>query len=62
MDKSRGILLRFWGLFQFTQVQPIPSLQKQRCTRVSKSFSEFQLCIGWGEGEMQENFEKDALF
>ena len=25
-------------------------------------FSEFQLCIGWGEGELQENFEKDALF
>ena len=19
-------------------------------------------CIGWGEGELQENFEKDALF
>ena len=25
-------------------------------------FSEFQLCIGWGEGEVQENFENDALF
>ena len=25
-------------------------------------FSEFQLCIGWGDGERQENFEKDALF
>ena len=25
-------------------------------------FSEFQFCIGWGEGELQENFEKDALF
>ena len=25
-------------------------------------FSEFQLCIGWGEGELQENFEKGALF
>ena len=25
-------------------------------------FSEFQFCVGWGEGEMQENFEKDALF
>ena len=25
-------------------------------------FSEFQLCIGWGEGKLQENFEKDALF
>ena len=27
-------------------------------------FSEFQLCIGWGGGEreLQENFEKYALF
>ena len=26
-------------------------------------FSEtFQLCIGWEEGELQENVEKDALF
>ena len=25
-------------------------------------FFEFQLCVGWGEGELQENFEKDALF
>ena len=25
-------------------------------------FSLFQLCIGWGEGELQENFENVALF
>ena len=25
-------------------------------------FFEFQLCIGWGEGELQENFKKGALF
>ena len=24
--------------------------------------SEFQLCVGWGEGELQENFKKDVLF
>ena len=54
MDKSVGTLLRFWGLFQFTQVQLLPSPHKQ-C-------SEFQLCIGWGEGKLQENFENDALF
>ena len=28
--------------------------------RVSRIF--LRLCIGWGEGERQENFEKDALF
>ena len=31
-------------------------------TQVSRIFSLFQLCIGWGEGELQENFEKDAPF
>ena len=30
--------------------------------RVSRIFSKFQFCIGWGEGELQENFEKDLLF
>ena len=49
--------LRFWGIFQFTQVQPLPSPHKQCWTRVSRFFSEFQLCIGWGEEELQENFE-----
>ena len=27
-----------------------------------QNFSEFQLCIGWGEGELQENFENAELF
>ena len=60
--KSLGTPLRFWGVFQFTQVQHLPSPHKQCWTRVSRIFSEFQLCIGWGERELQENFEKDALF
>ena len=25
-------------------------------------FPKFQFCIGWGKGELQENFEKDARF
>ena len=62
MDKSLGTLLRFWGVLKFTQVQPLPSPHKHCWTPVSIIFSEFQLCTGWGEGELQENFEKDALF
>ena len=62
MDKSLGTLLRFWGVFQFTQVQPLPSAHKECWTRVSRIFSGFQLCIGWGEGELQENFVKDTQF
>ena len=38
MDKSLGTLLRFWGVFQFTQVQPLPSPHKQCWTRVSRVF------------------------
>ena len=64
MDKSSGILLHFWGVFQFRQAQPLPSPYKQRGTRVSRFFffSEFQLCMGWEQGDLQENLEKDALF
>ena len=61
MDKSLGTLA-FLGVFQFTQAKPLPSAHKQCWARVSRIFSEFQLCIGWGEGELRENFEKDELF
>ena len=62
MHKSLGTLLHIWGIFQFTQVQPLPSPHKQCWTCVSSIFFEFQLCVVWGEGELKENFEKDALF
>ena len=29
---------------------------------IQNFFSEFQLCIGWGKGELQQNFENAALF
>ena len=59
MDKSLGTLSRFWGVFQFTQVQPLPSPHKQCWTRVSRIFSEFQLCIGWrGGGGNARTFKK----
>ena len=54
MDKSLGTLLHFWGIFQFTHAQPLASPRKHWWTRVSRIFSEFQLCIGWGEGELQK--------
>ena len=38
----------FLGIFQFTHAQPLPSPHKQCWTRVSRIFSKFQLCIGWG--------------
>ena len=63
MDKCLEILLNFWGVFQFTHTLPLSSPHKQRWTHVSRIFfSQFRLCIGWGEGELQENFEKVARF
>ena len=62
MDKSLGTLSHFGGVFRFTKAQLLFSPHKQCWTRVSTIFPEFQLCIGWGEGELQENFKKDALF
>ena len=62
MDKSLGTLLHFLGVFQFTHAQPLTSAHKQCWTRVVRILSKFQICIGWGERELQENFEKDALF
>ena len=54
MDKSLGTLLHVWGVSQFAQAQHLPSPHKQSLTRVSRIFSEFQFCIGWG----RENFKK----
>ena len=52
----------FLGCFPIhTSPIPLPSPHKQCGTRVSRIFSEFQLCIGWGKGELQENFGKDAM-
>ena len=48
MDKSLGTLLRFWGKFQFTQVQPLPSPHKQCCTRVHSEFFPFNFVQGGG--------------
>ena len=62
MNKSLGTLLHLWGVFQFTHAQPLPSPHKQHWTLVSRIFSEFQLSIVWGRGELQENFERDLLF
>ena len=58
MDRSLRTLLRFWGVFQCTQVQPLPSPHKQlmldEC--IPNVFR-----VGWGEGELQKKFEKHAL-
>ena len=62
MDKSLGILLNFWGVFQFIHTLPLPSPHKHRRTHVSRIFfPSFNFVYGGG-GKTTENFEKDALF
>ena len=56
-----------WDTFAFLgrfpiHTGPTPPLTPQTTLdECIQNFSEFQLCIGWGEGKLQENFEKDAL-
>ena len=57
-----------WDNFAFVELfsihtypAPLPP-HKQRWTRLSRMFSEFQHWVGWGKRELQEKFEKDALF
>ena len=58
MDKSLGTLLRFWGVFQFTQVQPLPSPHKQCWTRVSRIFFRVSTLYRVGGGRTARKFRK----
>ena len=52
----------FLGCFSI-HTHPTPPLTPQTMLDPCiQNFSEIQLCIGWGEGELQENFENDAVF
>ena len=58
VDKSLGTLLRFWGVFQFTQVQPLPSPHKQCWTRVSRIFFRVSTLYRVGGGRTARKFWK----
>ena len=62
MDKSLGTLLHFWGVFQFTQVQPLPSPHKQCWTRVSRIYFEFQLFCRVRGGRTAGSFRRGCSF
>ena len=62
MGKSLGTLLHFWGVFQFTQAQPLPS-PHQRCWTRASRISESQLCMGLkggGGGRNARKFRKGS--
>ena len=61
-DKSLGDTFAFVGLFSVhTCSTPFPISQKKLDVFI-RNFFEFQHCVGWREGELQEHFAKDALF
>ena len=61
MDKSFGSFLHFGGVFNSHMLNPYPSPQAKLDACI-QNFSEFELCRGWGEGELQENFEMMHFF
>ena len=50
--------LHFWAFSNSHR----PKLSPHPQNNVGRVHPEFFLCIGWEEGKLQENFEKDALF
>ena len=62
MDKSLGTLLHFWAFSNSYRPKPSPHPTNNVGRVYPEFFSEFQLCIWWWEGKLQENLEKDALF
>ena len=58
-----------WDTFAFVRLffnshmpnpYPHPTNNVGHVSACIQNFSEFQHCIGWGEGELQKNFGKDA--
>ena len=62
MDKSLGTLLRFWGVFQFIYTGSTPPLTPQTMLDACiQNFFRVSTLYRVGEGELQDNFEEDAL-
>ena len=65
MDIGLGTRLYLWSSF-FNPHMLSPSLFRTNNVAldacIQNFFSEFHYCVGWQEGELQQNFEKNALF
>ena len=44
----------FGALLKIIHAQPLPHPTNYRLDKCIQNFPEFQLCIGWGEGELQD--------
>ena len=58
MVKRLGTLLRFWGFFLFTQVEPFPLAHKQCWTPVCRIFFQISTLYRVGEGRSARTFRK----
>ena len=57
MNKSLGVLLHFWAFCYSHKPNPSP----HPTNNVGRVYLEFLTLYRVGKGELQENFEKDAL-
>ena len=58
MDKSLGTLLHFWGVFQFTQVQPLPFTPQTMLDACIQNFFRVSSLYRVGWGRTARNFPK----
>ena len=62
MNRSLGTFYIFGGFSNSHRHNSSPHPTNKVGSMFPEFFSEFQLCIGWGEGELQENFKKDVVY
>ena len=58
MDRSLGTVLHFWGVFQFTQAQLLPSPLKQSWKHASRIFFGVSTLYRVGRGRTSRKFQK----
>ena len=58
MDKSLGTNFHFWGVFQFTQVQPLPSPPQTMLDACIQNFFRVSTLYRVGGGRTARNFRK----
>ena len=62
LDKSLRTLLQFWGVFLFTQIQALPSLQNKSWTCVSRIFFRVSTLHKLGGGRTVRKFQNRRTF
>ena len=61
MDKSLGTVLHFWGVFQFTQAQPLPSDHSTMLDLCIQNFFRVSTLYRVGRGRTARKFWKGCI-